>query len=391
MAYSLQYYPVEYSSAHDKCFYSVYENVKAIDPATYAGYKYIAYVWINGVLISKQEAFPNPVTKRGDFNFGTIIRNFVSNEFAPNLSGLKGGNEFGNSSLWCGVVVKFGEFYSGTEYTNILVDSERKFYNHYNGQLLGNETILGNYVNKAATTRPHENETRLQTRWQLFPYFALSAASFDVVVKTYTNNILINTLTKTITPTSGNCLYHLNVSPVAINEETANTVTSSTDYYTVKIGTTSEFKFIIKNECVYKPVTVCFLNKFGGFETFEFIKASVKTNEVERKSYGVLDYDNAGNSFSGNMVYSNVKTYDVGFKSKMLINSNNVKEECYKWLFEAISSPVVYEVIDTDNRNLFLECEIEETTHVFKNKLNDNIFNFSLTLLYNSTKKTQYQ
>jgi hypothetical protein len=192
MAIVINSNPPTYSGLHNDLLFTVYEGVKAIDPTTYPNYKYVCDVYVAGVLIFRAKAFPNPVNKRGLFNIAPILRNYIAQQFNPlaNTSGILC-QQFGSGEFYLDVVVKFGEEYSFTTYTNLLIDSSRRYYNHYNYQTYSSPTILNNYVDKLASNRPYNNSLLFTAPNYYVPFFSVGSSTINITVNSYATSCIM--------------------------------------------------------------------------------------------------------------------------------------------------------------------------------------------------------
>jgi hypothetical protein len=171
-------------SAHGDLIYVVYEATKANDPTTYPDYKYVADVYIGGELITRIKKVPQPDNKRGVFNIGNIVRNYIGATFNPSPTDFLA-QELGQTDFFVNVTVKFGEEYNFTLYTNLTIDAPRTFYNHYNGRLIGQNTNLTPFLDKFATIRPFKTAVNINDEFTFIPYFPYSGNAYDVVISKY--------------------------------------------------------------------------------------------------------------------------------------------------------------------------------------------------------------
>lgn len=391
MALTIERTPVAYSSAHDDLVFIAYEDVKAIDPVTYVSYKYLADIYINGVLVTSEKAFPHPVTKRGIFNIGSIVRNYVS----ANLNFTTGqinAQEFGNQEFHAKVIVKFGEEYGGVLYTNIVVDSERKFYNHYNGRMKGRYTILNDYADKFATSCPLTKKLLRTSRFHFIPYFNTATGVVPVIVTTYNSSgVLILTWDISITMTKGFAIQQFNVAPVTLNEINIDIITSDVSYYTVQVQDVDDnlsqlYTFIIYCEPTYTTSTLHFLNQFGGYESFDFPKLSRSSIDITRKVYGTIKQNESGDTYVGVVCNDVAVTYGVNFTEKGILNTDNLTQDEYKFLSQLILSPKIF--IEEDG--FLVPVKIDASTYDFRKTVNDRVFNLTVQVLYMEVLNAQY-
>lgn len=184
MAIVINSNPGDYYSANGDLIFVVYEATKANDPVTYPDYKYVADIYVGLTLVARLKKVPHPDNKRGVFNIGDIVRNYIALAFNPE-STVFVSQELGLTEFFIDVTVKFGEEYGFTLYTNLLIDSERRYYNHYNGRMLGMNTALTPYLDKVASTRPYATPVNANDNFTLIPYLPSTNDSFDVIITKY--------------------------------------------------------------------------------------------------------------------------------------------------------------------------------------------------------------
>jgi hypothetical protein len=391
MAIVLNTTPGSYQSAHGDILFAAYEATKATDPGTYPNYKYVCDVYINAVLVSRLKTFPEPTYLRGVFNIGSVVRNYLSHQLNP-ASGINA-QEFGAGEFKIDVICKFGEEYNGVLYTDLTTDSTRTYYNHYNGRLVGDDTILDSYLDLALTNRPAAIDIDLNATNHFIPYFPSTTASLNVVIKTYDyGNTLITTQTDSFSASSAKYLMLFNAGPAAINSVHTNLINSGVKYYTVKIGATSIYQFNVNSNCKYTTYTLHFLNKFGGYESYDFNKVSRKTVSIDKKDFGKLPYviDASGGlnyKTSNGVLYEDRSTYASQFIEKLKLNSDWVNDGTYTWLTDLMLSPVTY----IQQGNYLVPVVIGMTDYEQKKVVNDRLTNIELNIEYGNRLNAQYR
>lgn len=153
MAIEVKTQPGTYYSVHGDLLYVVHEATKANDPVTYPDYRYVADVYAGTELITRLKAYPQPDTKMGIFNISNILRNYVTPVFNPVADTLYC-QSLASGDFNVSGTVYFGEEYNFETFPALVTDTGRKFYNHYNGRMLGNLTNLSSYPGKFCTIRP---------------------------------------------------------------------------------------------------------------------------------------------------------------------------------------------------------------------------------------------
>jgi hypothetical protein len=352
---TIKSYPSAYSSVNSDLIWVV-SDAHATNPSTYPNYKYVADLYINGSLVFRSKVFQRPDNNSGIFNFGTIIREYV-------IASLK--QEQAQGEFAIDVVVKFGEEYGGTTYTNVLVDSARTFYNHYNGRFNDFTFLTPDII---ASDRPKTIQMFTANDKYYLPYFKHTNSGFAIVK---------NGSSTTITPSGPDTMQSLNIA-----------IGATSDYTVVLGGQTYNVKIIC--EPLYDNYPVHFLNKFGGWETFNFFKVSKKSFDIERKSFKQLPYRVDGSGVvslkSGSIMNQQSVVFDSKFTEKLKISTDFLTDEEYQWLSQLVTSPMVY----LQDGSTLYPLMIEETNYEFKKHIVDRLTNLSLTVSFGNYK-TQFQ
>jgi|GEM_PF-1619325 len=355
-----------------------------------------AYMKFDGMatppeLLLRLKSFPNPDNSCGLFNIGMIARNYVGNRFDKSANGIVA-KQFGNNEFFCYLQAFMGEEYGDTEYLNLVEDQPRKYYNHYNGRLLSGYTILDGYADKFATNAPASRWVRLDSN--LFvPYFAKSGIAITLSITATLLDSSTSTVTYGYTPTADN-LVMFNLSPDAINFQALGlTINETVKKYTVTIGD-QEIVFNLYCEPKYTPYTLHWLNKLGGYDSFDFVKKSVKTlTSIEKKSFTKLQYVMDASGFisnysdSGKVLNEGVSVYNTQWKEKLKLNSDNISEAEYAWLAELVTSPQIF----IEQEDVFVPVIITQSDYDFKNAVNDRVFNLTIDVEYGDTQNAQYR
>lgn len=393
MALSILYNPGEYFGTHKDLIFTVLDSVKANNQDLYPNYKYVCDVYIGVVQVARLISVPKPDTKIGVFNIANIVRNYVANNFNPDPTSILA-QTLGEGEFYVTTQIKFGEDYGFTTYTNILVDEERTYFNHYE---LG--SIIA-YADRPITTRPYATKVYRNSSFHFVPFMPSDDTQIDLIIRAYSKSGgLLGTSTQSFTPETGssNVQHLFNLSPTAINAASPGLISSAAAYYTVEFNTTnivndSVYRFDLVCEAMYTPYTIHFLNKFGGFESKDFTKVSRKNIQIERSSYGKIPYTigadgipkyaNAGN------VYNETKSVvAVQWMEKMTLNSDFITDQEYVWLGELITSPQVYIEIDGS----FFPVAISGSNYEFRKVINDNLTNLTIDIEFGRQLNSQFR
>lgn len=372
-------------------------------------FKYIAdLTWTSGTTAVRYIQGANPINGKCRFDFSSVLRNVVT--FDPPVNAT---NDFYNCvNSYSTIYVKFGEQYgptSGiTNYENLATD----------GMYICNACLpidrwwnlgdpLGNYAiqsNKALflTDVPRgtqSNGVNICYNDLHYLYFLQDGTNdnvYQVKFVLYKNNIAWNTIywecPNTITNIKN--VVRVGVGPKNLQDSGSelNYITFQTpsidedvEYYSVQLiddksnPLTEEFWFNIECECAWEsPYRLCFLNKLGGYDFFNFSWNSKKTSSYqksffERKAWnwnnGLVEYNSHNR---GKVQYSTIGT------DKLQLTSQWITEEQSTWLEELISSPDVY-IIDNTNGQL-TSVSVTDTSYDYKTLEYDQLFNLTVTL-----------
>jgi hypothetical protein len=303
----------------------------------------------------------------------------------------------GQGEFFLYVTMKFGEEYSYTTYTNLLIDSERQFFNNYNGRMAGILTSLTGFESKFLSSAPPLVPIVCSTLNHFIPFLQTSTDGYNVLVKKYIGGIQQgSTLSIGIGVEDVNSLFVLNVSSNAINAISPGYITCGIDYYTVTLtdadGVTDMKTFKPVCEQINDVYALHFINKFGGPETKDFNKVSRKTIQIEKKDFGKLPYtiDSSGivSYSNSNKVYNESRSvYSSQYKEKMILNSDFVSDAEYIWLQELVLSPMVY--IEADG--YYYPVVIVESNYEQRKEINDELTNLTLSIEFGQQLNAQYR
>lgn len=398
MALSLLYTPGEYFSAHGDLIFTILEDTKPFSSSTYPDYHYVCDIYIYGIQQARLKAFPRPDDKIGVFNIGNVIRNYMFPFFAPAANNLRA-QKIGENYFYVNVICRFGEEYGFVTYSNIIIDSQRSYFNHYNGRLIGQTTILSNYQDKVMSLRPYATPVYRNAKFCFIPFLPTDDTTINLIIKSYNGGGLVGTTTQPFTPTaaSSNEQQLFNVAPAAINAAALGFISSFIEYYTVEFNTTnitddSIYRFNLICEPKFEVFTIHFMNRFGGFESKDFTKVSRSRIDIEKKDFGSIAYNisNSGQPeyFNGSKVYRETRSvYTGSWKEKLTLNSDLLTDAEYVWLEDLILSPLAYVQIG----DYFYPMVITDNNYEPKKNVNDDLTNLTINIEYGDRFNTQYR
>jgi hypothetical protein len=309
----------------------------------------------------------------------------------------------GLSEFYLNIVVSFGEEYSYTTYIDLVIDSSRKFYNHYNARLQGVNSNLTSKVQKFATNNTLlTGKVLLSSSFYFVPYFPPDLTGV-VFPDPFTGDDA-SQIPFVVTPVGGGSAFSttfsiadwwslkvLNIAPVVLNSLHAGCITAATKYYTVQVANLT-YTVTVICEAQYETNMIHFLNQYGGFESKLFSKVSRRKYKIEKKDFGKLNYtvDNAGavNYKNSNGVYNeSTSVYSSQFDEKLTLNSDLLTDAEYLWLRDLIVSPMVY----IQEGAYFYPVNITDTDYEPKKVINDDLTNLTITLEYGQNLNGQYR
>lgn len=262
MAIVINTTPDSYFSAHGDLLFVVYEATKANDPVTYPDYKYVADVYVGSTLVARLKKVPQPDNKRGVFNIGDIVRNYMQLVYNP-TSGVLVAQELGLNEFFLDVTVKFGEEFNFTTYLNLVTDSTRRYFNHYNGRSLGLLTALPPFLDKVVSNRPYAGPISPLDNFSFLPYLPSTGDPFDVV------------FTKYGTATSGTTALiewgYFDTDPLAtVDSETMQfslAYPSGVNYFSLNFTNAANLKWLVVKEPATQPAKTTWINTIFNYGT----------------------------------------------------------------------------------------------------------------------------
>lgn len=183
------------------------------------------------------------------------------------------------------------------------------------------------------------------------------------------------------------------------------TIPTNWDYYTVQAfddtGTaiSQVYEFYNQTEdCKnYETIRLTWLNKFGGWDYYNFTKKSVKTFNTKRKSFTQISGSWNGSRFRPDGHLGGKKYFTNNTTESIVLNTDYITEEDAIWLEDLFNSNDVYilEQRSTDNANegylrkYIRPATITDSSHTRKSKANDRLIQYTFNIEINKTKKSQ--
>jgi len=394
MAITINSSPNIYQSFHEDLWFVVSSNNTA-----QTNFKYVFDVYINGTLVSRVKSFPQPSTGKGIFNAANIVRNYWSSYFKPSATAFS----YVGSDIRINYVVKYGEEYGGTLYTN-LSETDTDAFNYYPNLLNGVGAYDGqwyetNYPSVLLTNRDWLNLTTRRTNGKCFVsllnYAINTPINWKLDVTRY-GNLAPSTVSGGNVSVSDYAMMDL--SPASINAYLGSSfINSNTEYYAIEfyVGGGPQYSVRVNIICEprYTTIPIHFLNSLGGYDTINFSLVNKESRSFERKSFEQMDWqlsgsvmsrtDNYGRFNGGSVQFATAQTITYKLTSDWL----NLTE--YNWIKELIGSPEVY-MEDTTNGG-YIPVKISTSSWTEKKRYADKVYNLELDIEFGSKAYSQYR
>lgn len=395
----LKSYPSNTTSVNDEMVFVVYEATKANDETTYPNYHYICDVYdaASGNFLIRLRANPDPTYKMGIFDVAPILRSRMTGDFAYGLKA-----DYSNTSenyyQAAPYRLKFGEEYSDTLYTDVLVDSER--YAHKSYAIRPNTAFnpISTKDQKWCTNSPSTIYAFKNQDFFFVPWFDDSfpgaPTTTDMLVTFYSSaGVSLATYTYSLTGLTTNQVLQFNVGwnkLVSLSGVSA-TIQNSTSYITIAIDSQTKRIEYICNK--YTPYTLAWINQYGAYECYDFGFVSKKSIEMSRKEYSRLPYQIANSSgevayHSNGVFYGSRRTFNTNVSVKLKMTSHILNNDEYTWLAELFKSPDVYLYDSTQQK--WLPVKIGQSNYDYKTYLNSRLSPLEFEVMLTDNYSTQF-
>jgi hypothetical protein len=373
-------------------------------------FEYICDVYVNGGVsyIARLKRFPDS-DGYGDFDLSRVLADYVSVTLADS-----GDNGFNlHRSHYVNYVLKFGEIYGGTTYTNLTVTSSNitgmmaLSFNQFQSYI-GTEYLIDDYQRLFLTNSPRTLKARRNGYAELHAMSIDANANAKLRIRTYLpDGSLIGTYTidnPYISPNSnqywtsiGVGIYNLNNSTLSSGSQLV--VDDDAGSYDVcllnsgNIQSSEIITFNIDDSCNrYEGKHIKFLNRLGGFDTFFFSSnENVFVDVNNREQYTKLAGTVSGSpvTWGYNLSDRGQTVIAVDSQERTILKSGALTDAEYVWLRELITSPEVY-AVETYNGTIY-DRPIVITTSSYEEVYKRNKKMSQLTLEYKYAHKENIQ
>lgn len=155
------------------------------------------------------------------------------------------------------------------------------------------------------------------------------------------------------TTNSSKAFLFLGVYPANLRQHT--TIPSTTSYYTFSARSvsnvlkTKEYRVNIVEDCEYETHRLCWLNKFGTWDYYNFTVKSTKSTSATRKFYNSSRGDWSGSKFKHTHYKGGKTVYKMDSKDSITLNTEYLSEENGIWLEGLINSSEVFLIKEGSN------------------------------------------
>lgn len=366
-------------------------------------FQYIVDVWYNGAFRSRFKLPARPDTY-AVFNGARVLESLVTYDIDYADAGI-----YECPNMFENVVLKFGEEYGSTvvEYTDLTVSSVVTSFNASIDVLDfidfdSTDYNLNATTQKFLTNAPLATDINLsQNAWLHF--YATTGANVDrAIIKTYnTAGSLVGTYKLANNFASASGFFRLTTGTNSLNaiasgniiSGTQPIITSSIASYTVEMATSadavkSETRTynIVDASCKYDSYRIHWLNKLGGFDSFNFDLVSTQKTSIARKNYKKNLGTLTGTTYAYTKQDPQDVVYDTNYKRTVRVTSNWMSNADAIWMEELFTSPVVYY---ENSSNELIPIVLTSNEYEQKKSQNIKLINYELEFSFAQTNSRQ--
>jgi hypothetical protein len=404
MAITINSTPQTYNPAYNDIVFVV-----TSDNVAQSNFRFVADVYVGGQTI-RLTCFPDAVYSTGVFNLGRVIESYVSQNISKSTYGFAQ-----NTNSYAKWYVKFGEIYGTTPtvYTNLTTSSDYYSWNSIFDFVPFQSYTQTPYVLQQAavkqllTNKPTTVDIRSSEDAWLYAATATSGTIYYSRVRTFDSagatiqTVLVANTYQAVSSDNDRFIRFgcgtsnlNNIASSGVISGSQPIITASVSSYDVTFQTFSGT--LVSTPQVYRVNDKCtqsntyrfhFLNKLGGFDSFTFIRGSKKTSTINRSKYNkVVSLSTSSTTYGYSLTDREVNYTDTRIKDNIKVFSDWITEDEMEWLEELITSPVVY--LD-DATNGLIAVNILNSTHEFKQEIQDKLFNLEIEFEYNYERTRQ--
>jgi hypothetical protein len=183
----------------------------------------------------------------------------------------------------------------------------------------------------------------------------------------------------------------VNIAPARSSTAGIGSSLTGASYYTIQMSNgaslkSEKFTFIIDRRCTkYEPIRLHWLNRLGGYDSFNFnYKSEVKTG-VKRANYVQQHHTFTGDGWEYSKASRGTTRYDTQSTKEIQINTGYLSDAESLWMEDLFTSPVVYQELN----NKLIAISIDGKSIDRQTSLNDKLVQYTFDLEYAITNTRQ--
>ena len=200
------------------------------------------------------------------------------------------------------------------------------------------------------------------------------------------------------TELSGRIVLYAGIYPANLKQ--IYSIPSGTAYYTVRLttsayaGKTKSYFVNIVEECKYPVYRLCWLNKYGAWDYYNFNQKSVVSISSKKESFESSKGNWSGATYRPSHYSGGKTSFKVKSKESIVINSEYIKEDTAQWLEGLITSGSVFLIKEgstwelgdtpvtsfTDFRDMVEPVTITNSSIARKTSVNDKLIMHTFTI-----------
>ena len=181
----------------------------------------------------------------------------------------------------------------------------------------------------------------------------------------------------------------VNSAAASWTDTTPSTVIDGASYYDVTVsgGDTQEsIRFYIDAKCSkYEPIRLHWLNRLGGFDSFNFNLKSEEETNIKRATYLQEEHNFTGTNWEYTSQSRGTTDYHITTQDKLTINTDYLTEAESTWMNDFASSPVVFQEVN----NTLIAMSGKPKMIGKQTSLNDKLMQYTFELDYSLTNNRQ--
>jgi len=181
-----------------------------------------------------------------------------------------------------------------------------------------------------------------------------------------------------------------NSDPTAWSGVNPATILTSCSYYQISLRTGSNssetFTFYIDSKCSkYTPIRLHWLNRLGGFDSYNFNMKSMEETDIKRANYLQEEHRFTGTTWEYNSASRGRTDYHISTQDKLTVNTDYMTEAESIWMNDLFTSPVVYQEVN----NQLIAMSGKPKMIKKQTSLNDKLMQYEFEMDYALTNNRQ--